>query len=80
MPGMPERNGRYAGGEGTLTATLNITGLDPNSSIGFPQSAVFEASVPEPATVILLSTGLAGVAIKTRKRLKTRKGHKEVNR
>lgn len=29
--------------------------------------------IPEPATLLLLSTGLAGVAIKTRKRLKNRK-------
>lgn len=32
-----------------------------------------EHEIPEPATMLLLSTGLAGVAIKTRKRLKRRK-------
>jgi hypothetical protein len=29
--------------------------------------------IPEPATMLLLSTALAGVAIKTRKKLKSRK-------
>ena len=49
-----------------------IVFLDPrvlgvNTSVG----QGLTRAVPEPTTLLLLSTGLAGVAIKTRKRLKT---------
>jgi len=41
-------------------------------SSGFTSGPVVEP-VPEPTTMLLLGTGLAGVAIKTRKKLKSRK-------
>ena len=52
------------------TLTITITGA---ALVVLPASGQFAGAIPEPATMLLLGTGLAGVAIKTRKRLKNRK-------
>ncbi len=62
----------------TAISTLIIT-THGAALVFLPDSGVFQGGIPEPATFILLSTGLAGVAIKTRKRLKSRKRKQEIN-
>ena len=56
------------------------TGIQPGENFlvgftGFLPNTIIRgtATIPEPATVFLLSSGLAGVAIKLRKKLKKRK-------
>lgn len=62
--------------------TLNVLDQGPCVPTGslLPDGYTFtlrETPTPEPTTILLLGTGLAGVAIKTRKRLKTRKNKQE---
>lgn len=52
--------------------TLNVNGFDDIAS--YRLDVTGEHVIPEPATMLLLGTGLAGVAIKTRKRFKKPKG------
>ncbi|MEJ7577472.1 MAG: PEP-CTERM sorting domain-containing protein [Pyrinomonadaceae bacterium] len=62
--------GLFAGATGSLLADGQVTILPSgftNSTLNFNGTIT---TVPEPATLVLLGTGLAGVATKVRKRLK----------
>ena len=49
---------------------VTITG---NATLNLPNSAEFQGEIPEPATLFLFGTGLAGVAMKMRKKLRKQK-------
>ena len=51
----------YSGGSGTGTYTINLTGADPSDV----------AAVPEPTTLALLGSGIAGLVVRRRLRRKT---------
>jgi hypothetical protein len=59
-------------GTGVPEAVFNLTGLPLGQDVRQLVLEVQPTSVPEPATMLLLGTGLAGVGATTRKRRKAR--------
>lgn len=58
-------------GTGSFVFSFHDVVVDPGQTVAITGTiAMAEQQIPEPTTMLLLGTGLAGVAMKTRKRLK----------
>jgi hypothetical protein len=65
-------------GTGSFLFFINDVAIDPGQTVAITGTiASAEQQIPEPTTMLLLGTGLAGVAMKMRKRLKSRKSRQE---
>lgn len=65
-------------GAGSFSVSFHDVGIDPGQTAAIGAGIAFaEQQIPEPTTILLLGTGLAGVAIKTQKRLRSRKSRQK---